>query len=123
MQIDPLIVRVKKKSFIQVYGGRRCETNREAKRDRREKKERERNQYSYSCVGHLAHASHRDAAEGPQHVGLDTRRRFKHKDTSSTQQVHWHLRGTEKTHLDLSIVNTFITVPHGKKKLEVNQSQ
>lgn len=42
---------------------------------------------------HLAHASHRDAAEGPEHVGLDTRRRLKHKDTTSTKQIHWDLTG------------------------------
>lgn len=40
---------------------------------------------------HLAHASHRNAAKGPEHVGLDTRRRLKHKDPTGTKQIHWHL--------------------------------
>lgn len=54
------------------------------------------------CVGkcrlsHLAHASHRDAAEGSEHVGLDTRRRLKHKDTTGTKQIHWNLTGKHRT--------------------------
>lgn len=44
-----------------------------------------------TSLSHLAHASHRDAAEGPEHVGLDTRRRLEHKDTTGTKQIHWHL--------------------------------
>ena len=45
----------------------------------------------------LAHASHRDAAEGSEHVGLDTRRRLEHKDTTSTKQIHWNLSGKHST--------------------------
>ena len=41
--------------------------------------------------GHLAHAGHRDAAEGAQHVGLHTGRRLEHEDAAGTQQVHRHL--------------------------------
>lgn len=44
-------------------------------------------------LSHLAHASHRDAAEGSEHVGLDTRRRFKHKNATGTKQIHGHLAG------------------------------
>ena len=45
---------------------------------------------------HLAHASHRDAAEGPEHVGLDTRRRLEHKDPTCTEQIHRHLAGKHR---------------------------
>lgn len=46
-----------------------------------------------SKLSHLAHASHRDAAESSEHVGLDTRRRLEHKDTTGTKQIHWNLAG------------------------------
>lgn len=50
------------------------------------------------CIGRsglsdLAHASHRDAAEGSEHVGLDTGRRLEHKDTTGTEQIHRNLVG------------------------------
>lgn len=52
----------------------------------------------YVCVSrYLAHTSHRDAAEGSEHVGLDTRRRLEHKDATSTEQIHWHLVGKRRT--------------------------
>lgn len=48
-------------------------------------------------ISHLAHASHRNAAEGSEHVGLDTRRRLKHKDATGTKQINWHLAGKHST--------------------------
>lgn len=41
----------------------------------------------------LAHAGHRNATEGPEHVGLDTRRRLKHEDATSAEQIHRNLEG------------------------------
>lgn len=50
-----------------------------------------------SRLSYLAHASHRDAAEGSEHVGLDTRGGLKHKDTTGTKQIHWNLTGKHRT--------------------------
>lgn len=62
----------------------------------------EENNFLFECsftivvfFPHLAHASHRDAAEGPEHVGFDSRRRFEHKDTAGPQQVHRDLGDTK----------------------------
>lgn len=52
---------------------------------------RDRSLFGHWKIRDLAHASYRDAAEGSQHVGLDTRRRLEHKDATSTKQIHWHL--------------------------------
>ena len=51
-----------------------------------------------ASAGHLAHASHGDAAEGTQHVGLHTGWGLEHEDTAGTQQVHWHLGAHTETH-------------------------
>ena len=51
--------------------------------------------------GHLAHASHRDAAECAQHVGLHTGGGLEHKDAAGTQKVHWHLEINTQTRSQL----------------------